>query len=400
MLKKIRTNYQHTIYACYIGYITQAIINNFAPLLLLTFQSSYAIPLSNVGLLITINFGTQLLVDFLAAKFADRIGHRQLMIFAHASAVVGLLSMAFLPELLPSPFAGLVIAVVINAIGGGLTEVLISPIVEACPTDGKAAAMSMLHSFYCWGSVGVVLISTLLFKLFGIENWRYVAMLWALIPLFNLFYFSAVPILTLNEEGGGMTIKELFRSKLFWILVLIMIAAGASEQAMSQWASAFAESGLRVSKTVGDLAGPCMFSLMMGISRVVHSKLANRINLYLYLTLSGILCVISYLIACLSPWAVLSLVGCGLTGFSVGAMWPGAFSLAGEECPKGGTSMFALMALAGDLGCSGGPTLIGFASGAFGNDLKTGLLFGILFPILLMTGLLLVKGTVKKKAKK
>lgn len=397
MLQRIRANYQHTIYACYIGYITQAIINNFGPLLFLTFQKSYGIPLEQVGLLITINFGTQLIVDFLAAKFADRIGHRRLMVFAHAAAVAGLLLMAFLPGLLPVPFVGLVIAVVINAIGGGLTEVLISPIVEACPTEGKAAAMSMLHSFYCWGCVGVVLISTLLFTLFGIENWRWVAVIWALVPLFNVFYFSQVPIETLTEEGEGMTIGQLFRSKLFWILVLVMVAAGASEQAMSQWASAFAESGLKVSKTVGDLAGPCLFSLLMGISRVVHSKLANKINLYVYLGLSGAACVVSYLIACLSPWPWLSLVGCGLTGFSVGAMWPGAFSLAGEECPKGGTSMFALLALAGDVGCSSGPTLIGFMSGAFGGNLKTGLLFGILFPVLLVTGLLLVKGVVKGK---
>ena len=397
MLQKIRTNYQHTIYACYIGYITQAIINNFGPLLFLTFQKSYGIPLEQVGLLITINFGTQLIVDFLAAKFADRIGHRRLMVFAHAAAVAGLLLMAFLPGLLPVPFVGLVIAVVINAIGGGLTEVLISPIVEACPTEGKAAAMSMLHSFYCWGCVGVVLISTLLFTLFGIENWRFVAMIWALVPLFNIFYFSQVPIETLTEEGEGMTIGQLFRSKLFWILVLVMVAAGASEQAMSQWASAFAESGLKVSKTVGDLAGPCFFSIMMGISRVVHSKLANKINLYVYLGISGAACVASYLIACLSPWPWLSLIGCGLTGFSVGAMWPGAFSLAGEECPKGGTSMFALLALAGDVGCSSGPTLIGFMSGAFGDNLKTGLLFGIIFPVLLVLGLLLVKGIVRGK---
>ena len=397
MLQKIRTNYQHTIYACYLGYITQAIINNLAPLLFLTFQNSYGIPLTQVGLLITINFGTQLIVDLFAAKFADKIGHRRLMIIAHGAAVLGLLCMAFLPDLLPVPYVGLVIAVVIYAIGGGLTEVLVSPIVEAGPTEQKTAAMSLLHSFYCWGCVGVVLLSTLFFYLFGIQNWKWVVVGWTIVPLFNCFYFSQVPIAKLTEEGEGMTIRQLFGSGLFWILVLIMLAAGASEQAMSQWASAFAESGLKVSKTVGDLAGPCMFSVMMGIARVLHSKLANKINLYLYLGLCGALCVGSYLLACLSPWPWLSLIGCALTGFAVGAMWPGAFSLAGEECPKGGTSMFALLALAGDVGCNAGPTAVGAATGALNNDLKTGLLFGILFPILLVTGLALLKRTVKKK---
>lgn len=383
----IRKNYRHTIYACYIAYITQAIVNNFLPLLFLTFHRTYGLPLSQVGLLVTVNFVTQITTDFIAARVVEKTGYRKPIILAHVLAAVGFVLLAALPDVLPSPFIGLCIAVMIYAIGGGLTEVLVSPIVEACPTDGKAAAMSLLHSFYCWGSVLVVLLSTILFNLIGMDNWRLVAFFWALIPMFNVFYFSVVPISHLVEEGEGMSMKELFTSKLFWIFALLMMCSGASELAMSQWASAFAESGLKVSKTVGDLAGPCFFAVLMGTSRVVHSKVADKINISRYLSACAILCIISYMLAALSPVAVISLLGCGLCGISVGAMWPGTFSFASEKCPKGGATMFALLALAGDVGCSLGPTAVGFVSGCFDDNLKAGMLCSIIFPVMLIVGL-------------
>lgn len=387
----IRKNYQHTIYACYIAYITQAIVNNFIPLLFLTFQSTYSIPLKQIGLLVTVNFVTQIITDSLSAKFVDKIGYRTAIVMAHVFAAAGLVGLGFLPDIFPTPFTGLCVAVMIYAVGGGLTEVLVSPIVEACPTEGKAAAMSLLHSFYCWGSVLVVLLSTVLFNVMGVDNWRIISCLWAIIPFLNIFYFSQVPIATLVEEGESMSIKQLMCSKIFWVLALLMVCSGASELAMSQWASAFAESGLKVSKTVGDLAGPCFFAILMGTSRVVHAKLADKIDLYKYLGFCGVLSIISYMIASLSPVAILSLLGCGICGISVGAMWPGTFSLASEKCPKGGTAMFALLALAGDTGCSLGPTMVGYISAAFGDDLKKGLFCAIIFPIVLILGLLVCK---------
>lgn len=395
-MKSIRENYQHTIYASYIGYITQAIVNNFAPLLFLTFHNSYRIPLSQIGLLTTINFGTQLLIDLLSAKFTDRIGCRTCVVLAHVFAAAGLIALGVLPCILPYTFAALCIAVILCAIGGGLTEVLISPIVEACPTEGKAAAMSLLHSFYCWGSVLVVVLSTILFRIFGMDAWILISCLWAIVPICNSLYFSRVPIPTLVAEGEGMSVKEILRARLFWSFALMMICAGASELAMSQWASAFAESGLQVSKTVGDLAGPCFFALLMGAARLIHSKCADRVDLYGYLSACSILCIFSYLLAALSPLPVLSLLGCGVCGISVGAMWPGTYSLASRECPKGGTALFALLALTGDFGCSLGPTMVGFISSAAGDNLKKGLLFAAVFPALMILGLIRCRRLLSK----
>ncbi len=387
----IRNNYKHTIAACYIGYITQAIVNNFIPLLFITFHNIYDISLEKIGLLVTVNFTTQLIVDIISAKLADKIGYRPLVVSAHIFAVIGLISLAFLPDILPNPYIGLCFSIILYAIGGGLTEVIISPIVEACPTEGKSAAMSLLHSFYCWGSVLVVVGTTLFFNIFGTEMWRIIACIWAIIPLFNIFYFCFVPINSLNEEGDGMGVRQLVKTSTFRILVLFIFCAGASELAMSQWASAFAETGLNVSKTTGDLLGPCFFAILMGTSRIVHAKFGERISLEKYLSGSAALCVLSYLIASLSPIPVISLIGCGICGFSVGAMWPGTYSLASERCPKGGTTMFALLALAGDAGCSSGPAIVGFVSSALNDDLKLGLLSAIAFPLILLIGLLLTR---------
>ena len=379
-----KLGYKHTIYASYLGYITQAVINNLAPLLFITFIDSFGISLQRITLLVTVNFCTQLLVDLFSARFVDRIGYRTCIVAAHVFAALGLVSMALLPGMLPDPYAGLLISVVLYAIGGGIIEVLISPIVEACPTDNKASVMSLLHSFYCWGTVAVVLLSTGYLALFGRGSWQLLPCLWAVLPLLNALYFTRVPIAALTEENEGMTLRELFSQKIFWLFVLLMLMAGASEQAMSQWASAFAESGLNVSKTVGDLAGPCMFSILMGCSRVFYAKFSEKVDLLSFIIGSSVLCVCAYLLASLSADPVLSLVGCGLCGLSVGILWPGVFSIASARCPRGGTAMFALLALAGDAGCGGGPTLVGMVSGAFGDDLKAGLLAAIIFPVILI----------------
>lgn len=388
MTSQIRQNYKHTINACYIGYITQAVVNNFAPLLFLTFQRSYGISLGKISFLVTVNFGVQLLVDFLAAHFVDRIGYRISIVAAHILAAAGLIGLALFPQMMEDSYSGLMAAIILYAVGGGLLEVLVSPIVEACPTERKAAAMSLLHSFYCWGHMGVVILSTAFFYLFGIDQWQVLAVIWAAVPLANALYFFLVPIRTLAEEEEGLSIRRLSGKMVFWILMVLMICAGASEQAVSQWASAFAESGLHVSKSVGDLAGPCAFAFFMGISRVVSAKYSDRISLERIMLGSGGLCVVSYLLIALSPWPVLSLAGCALCGFAVGALWPSTFSLAMKKIPGGGTAMFALFALAGDIGCAGGPLVVGRISGVFGDDLRIGILAALVFPVILTVGVL------------
>lgn len=388
----MKDKYQNTMYACFVGYIVQAIVNNFVPLLFLTFESSYGIPLSQITMLITFNFGIQLLVDLLSAKFVDKIGYRVSIVMAHIFAALGLAGLVVLPDLLPNAFAGLLIAVVIYAIGGGLIEVLISPIMESCPSENKEKAMSLLHSFYCWGHVGVVLLSTLFFWFFGIANWKILALLWVIIPVCNGILFCKVPIAPLIEEGEiGMSLWELCKNRIFWILMLMMMCAGASEQAVSQWASTFAEQGLGVSKTIGDLAGPMSFAILMGSARAFYGKFGDRIDLDKFMQASSLLCIVSYLCISLSPSPLFSLIGCSLCGLSVGIMWPGTFSKASAALRNGGTAMFALLALAGDVGCSGGPTLVGLVTGLASDDLKKGILAGIIFPILLIVGIVSLK---------
>lgn len=386
----MRSNPKKTMTACFIGYIVQAVVNNFVPLLFVTFQQSYHLPLSRITALITLNFLIQLLVDLLSAAFVDRIGYRASIYIAHGCAAAGIILLTILPEVFPDPFFGILTAVFVYAVGGGLLEVLVSPILEACPTDNKEQAMSLLHSFYCWGHMGVVLISTLFFACFGIQNWKILALCWALIPLGNLILFARAPLYSLNAEGEkGLTIKELFRKKTFWLMMLMMLCAGASEQAVSQWASTFAEQGLGVSKTVGDLAGPMAFAAMMGLSRLIYGKYGDRMDLDRFMGGSCLLCIASYLCISLIPNPVAGLVGCAVCGFSVGILWPGTFSKATASIKGGGTAMFALLALAGDLGCSGGPTLAGAVSSTFQNNLRIGILSAIAFPALLFMGVLL-----------
>ena len=343
----------------------------------------------------TFNFGIQLLVDFLSVRFVDKIGYRISMIIAHVLAAAGLFLLTVLPEILPVSFIGILIAVMIYAVGGGLLEVLVSPVVEACPSDNKEKAMSLLHSFYCWGHAGVVLISTVFFYVVGIDNWKILAIIWAVIPIGNAFVFSKVPIAPLLEDGDtGLGLKELFRMKIFWILLIMMICAGASEQAVSQWASAFAEKGLGISKAAGDLAGPmaiCGSNGNIKISFMVKYGDLYQFGNYFYDFIVVFLCILSYLGISLFSIPLLNLIACAVCGLSVGIMWPGTFSKASAALPKGGTAMFALLALGGDIGCSGGPTLVGMVSGAFGDNLKMGILAGIIFPVLLLIGVILCR---------
>ncbi len=388
-------NYKKTLTACYLGFITQAIAANFAPLLFLKFHSDYHIPLGKIALISTVFFLTQLIIDVLCSYFADRIGYRRCVIASELCSALGLIGLAFLPELLPDPLAGIIISVIIYAVGSGLIEVLCSPIVEACPFDHKEAVMSLLHSFYCWGSVGVILLSTVFFAIFGIGSWKWLACIWALIPLYNIYNFATCPIEPLAEDGESMKVSRLLRVPVFWIAIILMICAGASELSMSQWASAYAESALGLSKAIGDLAGPCMFAVTMGISRVIFGKYGDRLDLMKFMIGSGCLCLLCYVSASLSDNAVLGLIGCIMCGFSVGIMWPGTISICSGRLPAGGTAMFALLAMAGDLGGSLGPGLVGTITQMSGNNLKRGMLIGCLFPLILIVCLMLMKSMRK-----
>lgn len=386
----MKLTYKTTIFSCFGGYVVQAVVNNFVPLLFITLETSYHIPLSQITMLVTANFGIQLIVDILSAVFVDKIGYRVSIVIAHIFAALGLMLLTILPGLFADPFIGIFIAVAIYAIGGGLIEVLISPIMQSCPTDNKEKAMSLLHSFYCWGQVCVVLLSTIFFQFAGIGSWKLLALLWAMLPIINGILFLRTPIAPLLHEGESvLSFQELFRNKMFWILMLMMLCAGASEQSVSQWASAFAEIGLGISKTAGDLAGPMAFALLMGSARAFYGKYGERIHLNKFMLGSGVLCVLSYLGICLFPSPTASLISCAVCGLSVGIMWPGTFSKAAAAIRAGGTAMFALLALAGDLGCSAGPSVVGFVSSAVNDNMKAGILAAAVFPLLLVICLFL-----------
>lgn len=392
-----RIGYKHTVAASFTAFVVQAVVNNFAPLLFLTFQAQYGIELSKITVLITANFFIQIFVDLTAVLFVDRIGYRASTVLAHAMCATGLIFMTILPEILPSAFAGLLVSVFCYAVGAGLLDITINPIVNSCPSTNSNQLLCLLHSFYCWGSVAAVGISTLFFALFSTDNWKIMSLIWAILPIVNAVMFTRVPIApVVGEDEEKLSIKDMLKTKAFWIFMVLILCAGSSEQAVSQWASTFAEKGLGVSKTVGDLAGPMLFSVLMGVSRVIYGKFGDKIDLDGMMIFSGALCMASYLLIALSSSAVLGLVGVAMCGFSVGIMWPGTFSKASAGIKGGGTAMFALLALGGDLGCSSGPTFAGMMASAFGDDLKKGILCAIFFPALLTV---LTIFTKRRKAK-
>ena len=390
------SDYRKTKLACYLGFITRAIAANFAPLLFLKFHKDYGISLGNIALISTVYFFTQLLIDIFCAKFVDRIGYRVSIVISEVCSAAGLIGLAFLPDILPNAFAGILISVTVYAMGCGLIEVLVSPIIEACPFDNKEATMSLLHSFYCWGAVGTIVISTAFFALFGMDSWRWLTILWALIPTYNIFNFATCPIVPIVEDGKGMGIRQLGKRPLFWVSICLMVCAGASELAMAQWASAYAEAALGLSKALGDLMGPCMFAVTMGISRIIYGKYGEKLDLMKFMVASGVLCVVCYLMASLSANPIIGLIGCTLCGFSVGIMWPGTISISSKKFPTGGTAMFALLAMAGDLGGSIGPAIVGKVTQYAGDDIRAGMGVGLIFPIVLIAMLFIISKATER----
>ncbi len=405
----MKYTFKHTLRACYTGFITQAIVNNLAPLLFIVFQDKFDISFEKVGRLILINFGTQIVADYIAARYADKIGYRRAAVLAHLFCAVGLICLGVLPEIMPDPYTGLMIAAVIYAAGGGFIEVLISPIVESLPGDAKSSAMSLVHSFYCWGQMAVVLVTTLLLKTLGADIWFLLPVMWSLIPIYNLFQFLKVPLMPTVPEEEKTPVRELFKTKTFVLALILMMSAGSSELTMSQWSSLFAEKGLQVPKMLGDLLGPFLFALFMGLGRTLYGAFGHKINLRNALVVSGVFCVACYTVTIFVQIPIISLLSCAVCGLSVSLMWPGTVSLTAEAWPKGGTAMFGLLAIFGDLGASVGPWLAGLVSDltlqaqglidigqAYGLNpdqlgLKAGLLSAIFFPVMLAVGVSVLK---------
>ena len=382
------SKYKKSVKYLYIGYIVQAIVNNLLPLFFVMFSEQYNISTKKLGSLIMVNFIMQLVVDLLASKYGDKLGYRRSLVLAHASATVGVILISVMPMILSDTYGALVIATFFFAIGGGLIEVMVSPLMDDINSGDEGKSMSFLHSFYCWGQVAVVLVSTLFLVIFGQDKWMVLPFIWALVPFFNIFPFIKTPLPDTKPEHTKIPLKQLFKNKLFILFIILMISAGASELAMSQWASYFAEVGLGVSKTVGDLLGPCMFAILMGCARVFYAKFSTKISLRKFMIASGGLCIVSYLLAALAPHPIVALIGCALCGLSVGIMWPGGLSIAAGRLPLGGVSMFAFLALAGDLGCLSGPTAVGHLSALFDGNIRSALLTAIIFPLLLILSLL------------
>ena len=395
----MKLTYKHTTIACYMSYIAGAIINNFTPLLFIVFNTDYGISLDKLSVLIVLNFGVQLVVDLLGAKYIDKIGYRKCLIIALFMAALGLVFLGVLPEILPH-FSGLVISVITYAIGSGILEVMVSPAIEALPRDNKSSPMSLLHSFYCWGSVLVVAVSTLYFKYVGLDAWRELCFLWAIVPAVTILLFLKVPIVPFGEGREKGTFKKLFRNKLFWVFAILMLSSGASELAIAQWASLFAQKGLGVSKAMGDLLGPCLFAILMGIGRVLYGIYAEKINTANALIISSLICIIGYLMSSLCQNPIISLIGCGLCGFGSAMMWPGTLSLAAKHCAYGGTAIFGLLAMSGDIGCSVGPFVVARVASKyqiFGSDLKAGILSSVVFPIMMIAGVVMLGMMLRNK---
>ncbi len=390
-------NYNYTRVCCYIGYFVQAIINNFLPLLFVTFNTDYGISYERLGTLIVINFCTQIAVDIVSVKIIDKIGYKNTVLLAHILAAAGLTLLAILPRAMDNTFLAIIISILCYAFGSGLIEVIISPIIEYLPSDAKAASMSLLHSFYCWGQLATVLLTTVLFLVMGIKNWSYISLIWAVVPLINLFLFIKAPIVVPESEKEHKRNKDIFKKSDFYIMLVVMLCAGASELAVSQWASAFAETALHLNKAAGDLAGPCAFALFMGTGRVIYGVIGHKLNIKWAMLICSVLCFASYIVIALCPSAMVSLIFCAVCGFSVSVMWPGTLSMSAASFVTGGALMFGLLAAFGDLGCSVGPWLTGIVADSHG--LRTGFLMSAVFPLIMILVIiyLIKKDCIAKK---
>ncbi|MCQ2477954.1 MAG: MFS transporter [Clostridia bacterium] len=383
-------NLKQTKLACYIGYIVQAIINNFLPILFIVFQTNLDLTYEQLGRIVFINFFTQLLSDAVTPSVVKRIGYKGCAVLCHIFVTTGLIMLTVLTGIMSNTYLALIISVVVYAFGSGMIEVVISPIMELLPTENKAKNMAFLHSFYCWGQTFTVAVTTFMVLLLGYGNWRFIPLVWAIVPLFNTVLFLKVTVIEPNEVKGSFSNRN-FLSKEFICFIIFMICAGASEISMASFASVFAQNALGVSKLTGDLLGPCSFAVCMGIGRVLYGAFSDKISIKKALILNNILCVICYLTVAFTNINFLSLVFCALCGFSVSLLWPGTYSLAAKRFGGGNTVMFSIFALCGDIGCSAGPWLLGYIADVSGS-LKKGFAVCTVFPlVMILAALTLIK---------
>lgn len=397
----MKENYAKTRFSCYVGYIVQAVIANLPPLLFVIYREEFGVSNEQLGRLVLMFFVAQIIVDLLSGIFAEKLGVRACILTADLCAAAGLGLLGVLPRVMTgAPYPALCICAVLYAIGAGFIEVIISPIIEALPSGRKSASMSILHSFYCWGQMGAVLLSTVFLRVAGRQVWYLLPLLWALVPAFNFVMFLRAPLVPIPSDETGASLKSLFSAPMLVVCFIVMVCSGASELSMAQWASLFAEKALGVPKMIGDLAGPCLFALLMGLTRAFGSRLSEKYDFTRLLSVSAALCVGCYALTVFSPLPVFSLLGCAMTGLSIALMWPTTLSLAASRFPGGGTRMFAMLAVFGDIGCALGPWLTGFvsdrvrASGALFSafpalsaeelGLKAGLFAAMLFPVLML----------------
>lgn len=364
----MKKEFRLTLMAARMGFFTQALVNNLAPVFFVLFRVLYGFSYLQVGILAALNFTLQLFADITSPNLISRFGYRKCAMTAQALCAVGLILMPGLCILTGGVYISFIIPVLIYSYGAGMIEVLASPIVEAIPDLPENTKMSMLHSFYSWGQMTCVALTTLALHFIGYERWFLIPVLWSAIPIFGIILFSRARLDMADmaekesEKGGRLFCRS------FVLMLIIMTCAGASEIAMSEWSSLFAEEALGVSKVAGDLFGPCMFALFMGMGRMCHAKFGERLNLSRLIKACSLLCVICYVGAALLRPAAASLIFCALTGLSVSLMWPGALSLAAAR-NNGGARMYGLLAAFGDIGCIIGPVVTSSVSEfADGNE--------------------------------
>lgn len=391
--------YKHTLHSCYLAYVTQAAVVNLAPILFVIFQTEFGLTYQQIGALSLINFLTQLSIDAVAIKTLDKVGYRPAAIGCCACCTLGFLLLAICPAIWPGEFFALCLPVIVYAVGGGLAEVIVSPIADSLPLENKEGSMALVHGAYSWGQAAVVLVSTCTLAIIGHARWQWLPLIWAILPLYNLFRFCRVPLMPTIPDEHRTPLRDLLKNGTLWLFLLVMLCAGASEVAMSQWSSLFAEKALGVNKVLGDIAGPCLFAVFMGLGRIGFGKFGTKWKLSRILLLCALLAIVCYLLTAFFPHPIISLTACALTGLAVSLMWPGTVSLSAAAFPLGGAALFAFLALFGDLGCSVGPWLTGVVSDAVSVSnsdmaLRIGLAAGTIFPLTLFVTLFFLKSKI------
>ena len=385
--------------ACYTVSVTMALVSNVPPLLFLTFREMYGISFSLLGLLVVVNFATQLGIDLVFSFFSDKFDIPKTVRTMPILTVAGLVIFSLVPTFFPNlAYAGLVVGTILCAVSSGLAEVLISPIVASLPADDPEREMSALHSVYAWGVVGVVIFSTLFLLVFGKENWNILMLIFIIVPVLSSVLYSMTDITCVESEEGSGGLLGIFKNPMLWLSFFAIFLGGAAEVTMAQWSSGYLEQALGIPKVWGDVFGVAVFALTLGIGRTMYAKIGKNISKIL--TLGGIGAVICYLTAAFTSNPIIGLIACGFTGLCTAMLWPGNLMVVAERFPTGGVFIYAMMAAGGDLGASVAPQLVGVITDlaslspsltAFASDLgltsgqlgmKLGMIIGALFPLI------------------